>query len=261
MSDRVVSILGCGWLGKALGRALVKSGYLVMGSTTKSEKTAELAAVGISPFVLDVHQLSPGNFGQRFFHSDVLVISLPHGIRRGKADEYIDQINRVIQAAKAGNTKHMLLFSTTSVYPNLNRIVTEQDADPENPIVKGEQIVLESEIPSTVIRFAGLYGPGREPGRFLANKRDLAGSNMSVNLIHLDDCIEILTRIIKNNVWNKVLNACADEHPTKKEFYTKAAIAIGLEPPTFSEEVNEYKIVSNELLKQTLGYKFLHRVI
>jgi nucleoside-diphosphate-sugar epimerase len=261
MSDRVISILGCGWLGKALGRVLVNSGYQVIGSTTKRENIGGLEALGIMPTVFDVSDLFSGNFNHSFFNSDVLVISLPHGIRRGKAEEYINQISGVIQAAKGGKTKHMLLISTTSVYNNLNRIVTEQDADPQNPIVQAEASVMQSGIPSTVLRLAGLYGPGRDAGRFLANMREVAGGNVPVNLIHLDDCIEIITSIIKHQLWNKILNACADEHPTKKEFYTKAAIAAGVEPPTFSEERKDYKIVSNELLKHTLNYKFIHRVI
>lgn len=261
MANQQISILGCGWLGKSLGRVLVDSGYRVMGSTTREEKVSELESAGIIPFVFNVDELSSSSLVPRFFGCDVLVISLPQGARRGKAEEYVDQINAVMQAAKIGKTKNVILISTTSVYPNLNRVVTEEDADPQNPIVKAEAIVLESGIPSTVIRFAGLFGPGRDPGRFLANKRDVSGGNLPVNLIHLSDCIGIIKRIIERNVWNKTLNACADEHPIKKEFYTRAALAIGLEPPTFSDDAKEYKIVSNARVKEVLGYEFVHRLL
>ena len=261
MVNQLVSILGCGWLGKALGRVLVDSCYRVMGSTTRAEKVSELESVGIIPFVFNVCELSSSSSMEEFFGCDVLVISLPQGGRKGKSEEYVGQIDAVMQAAKVGKTKNVILISTTSVYPNLNRVVTEEDADPQNPIVKAEAIVLESGIPVTVIRFAGLFGPGRDAGRFLANKRDVSGGNLPVNLIHLDDCVEIIKRIIENNVWNKVFNACADDHPIRKEFYTRAALAIGVEPPTFADDVKEYKIVSNARLKEVTGYEFVHRVI
>ena len=167
-----------------------------------------------------------------------------------------------MSAAHHGTVRNVILISTTSVYPNLNRIVTEEDADEQNAIVRAEGLVRELGIPCTILRFGGLFGPGRHPGRFLTGKRDVKGGNVPVNMIHLDDCVEIITRVIQQNVWNEVLNACADDHPTRKEFYTNAAADLGVEPPIFlDDEVSEYKIVSNERLKNILNYQFIHRLI
>jgi nucleoside-diphosphate-sugar epimerase len=262
MSNQVVSILGCGWLGKPLGTALARAGYSVMGSTTTQEKVAVLEEAGIMAFVFDVGQLLSGGAALPFFNSDVLVISLPHGARAGKAEEYVSRIHNIIAAAHRGRIKSIILISTTSVYPNFNRVVTEEDADVRNPIVQAEKIVRESGISNTILRFAGLSGPGRHPGRFLAGRRDVSGGNVPVNLIHLDDCIEIIKRVIQNNVWNEVLNACADDHPTRKAFYTHAAMDLGLQPPVFSDDCEaDYKIVSNERLKAVLDYTFSHRFV
>jgi nucleoside-diphosphate-sugar epimerase len=256
MSNLKVSILGCGWLGKPLGTALVNRGCLVLGSTTKSENISILEAAGVVPYVFDVNRLRSGDVPHEFFECDVLVISLPHGARRGKSDEYVSQINDVVNAARHG-TKNIILISTTSVYPNLNRIVTE-----DNAIVRAEELVRKSGISNTILRFAGLFGPGRHPGKFLAGKKDVKGGSVPVNMIHLDDCIEIITKVVQQNVWNEVLNACADDHPTRKMFYTKAAVELGVEPPVFlDEEISECKIVSNERLKTVLDYQFIHQLI
>jgi len=261
MSKQGVSILGCGWLGKPLGVALVNEGYVVMGSTTRHENIGELKSAGIVPFIINVDELFSEDV-RPFFNSDVLVISLPPRSRAGKAKQYIGQIQKVITASREGPVGKILLISTTSVYPNDNRVVTEQDADVQNPLTQAERIVQESGIPNTVLRFAGLFGPGRNPGSFLAKKDVISGGNLPVNLIHLDDCIEIVKRIIHQNVWDQVLNACSDDHPTKKEFYTKAAIVQGLRPPVFSDDqYGGYKIVSNERLKEVLNYKFTHRLV
>ena len=258
--SRHVSILGCGWLGKPLGTALVKDGYVVKGSTTRDENVDALKTLGIVPFVFDVDELFSKDV-LPFFQSDVLVISLPQRARGGKAEQYKGQVQKVTAAARDARVGKILLISTTSVYPNINRVVTEQDADGDNPITQAEVFVQQSGIPSTVIRFAGLFGPGRDPGRFLARKHVVPGGNLPVNLIHMDDCIKILRHVIIHNVWGVVLNACADDHPAKRDFYTKAALAIGLQPPVFSDDENAgYKIVGNDRLKEVLNYKFIHSV-
>jgi nucleoside-diphosphate-sugar epimerase len=261
MSDLKVSILGCGWLGKPLGTVLANNGCLVLGSTTKRENISALEAVGVVPYVLEVNTALSEDVHRSFFSCDVLVISLPHGARRGKSEEYVSQIEYVVDAAHAV-TKNIILISTTSVYPNLNRVVIEEDADNDNAIVRAERLVRQSGISNTILRFAGLFGPGRHPGRFVAGKKDVKGGDVPVNMVHLDDCIAIIERVIQQNVWHEVLNVCADDHPARKMFYTSAAAALGVEPPVFlDEEESEYKIVSNERLKKVLNYQFIHKLV
>ena len=54
----VISILGCGWHGKALAVDLIEKGIFIKGSTTTTEKMALLKADGISPYIIN---LSPAN--------------------------------------------------------------------------------------------------------------------------------------------------------------------------------------------------------
>ena len=66
-------------------------------------------------------------------------------------------------------------------------------------------------------------------------------------------------RLIAKNVWNKTLNACADTHPKKRDFYTKEFKKEGRNNPTFKEFFpNEYKIINSDLLKSILNYNFIH---
>jgi nucleoside-diphosphate-sugar epimerase len=258
MTNRTISILGCGWLGKQLGASLAASGYEVRGSTTTIGYAAALTNAGIIPFVFRTGSISEDV--RPFFQTDVLIISLPQRTRANKGGEYIQQIGDVITAAQRGDVRKIIMFSTTSVYANLNRVVTEEDADPDHPVVQAEHIVQRSGIANTIVRFGGLFGPGREPGRFLAGRQDVSGATSPVNLIHADDCVGIVRRIIELNAWGHVLSACADDHPSKKDFYTRAAVAQGMEPPLFSDAVADHKIVSNAHLKAVLNYKMLHRL-
>ena len=67
----------------------------------------------------------------------------------------------------------------------------------------------------------------------------------------------MVEQIIEQQVWNESFNACADDHPTRREYYTQECHKIGLPTPLFDEESNnEYKIVSNQKLKDRLNYEF-----
>lgn len=253
-----VSILGCGWLGKPFGATLVSEGYIVYGSTTQVGKVSELAAQGIKPFVITLNPQMDGVNLDNFFQCDILVVSIPPRTRTNPPEVYLSQLEHVVERARESRVHHILYISTTAVYPDVNRIVTEDDADPESYLIKAEAII-RSFAGATVIRFGGLVGPARHPGKFLAGKKDLSGKNTPVNIIHQRDCIGIMKRIIELQAWGEVFNACADEHPTRETFYTQASRALNLEPPRFATiDSTPYKIVSSEKVKQRLGYTFVY---
>ncbi|MDX5436699.1 MAG: SDR family NAD(P)-dependent oxidoreductase, partial [Pontibacter sp.] len=80
-----------------------------------------------------------------------------------------------------------------------------------------------------------------------------------VNLIHLDDCLAILERIIEQEKWGKVYHAAADGHPSRKDFYTAAAQALHLSPPEFDDmEETKFKLIKSQKLKDELSYTFIH---
>ncbi|WP_258929293.1 hypothetical protein [Flavobacterium davisii] len=78
-----------------------------------------------------------------------------------------------------------------------------------------------------------------------------------INVIHQDDCINIIQTIIAKEIWGEIFNASTDIHPKRKEYYELAAEKIGLEKPTFVISPNEsYKIINSDKLKTKLNYSF-----
>ncbi|MBF4318664.1 SDR family NAD(P)-dependent oxidoreductase, partial [Vibrio anguillarum] len=71
-----VSILGCGWYGLALAKALVADGITVKGSTTSGEKLPLLEAENIRPFLVDLSAEQP-SLNPDFFNCDLLIIAIP----------------------------------------------------------------------------------------------------------------------------------------------------------------------------------------
>lgn len=256
-----ISILGCGWYGKALTLALIGGGHEVKASTTSPEKLATLAESGITPYLVNF-KADGETYDPEFFACDILVISIPPRTRHGEGDEYLPKIQRIIDAAKRHNIRKIIYISSTAVYGEGCREVTEADApEPDSRsgtlLLQAERLFNEqSALKTTIIRFGGLVGPGRHPGRFFAGKMDVPNGKAPVNLIHLDDCIGISKAIISQNKFGLTINGVAPHHPEKMNFYRNAAAQAGLEVPQFIDELNEWKIIDSVILPQELNYQF-----
>lgn len=268
MSEKAdVSILGCGWLGLPLAEILVNSGLRVKGSTTSPAKLELLRSKGITPYLLNLEEDVIDNVALvDLLNADVLVLNIPPRLRSDAGSSYLAQMHLLLKALLDAPVKKVLFASSTSVYNDLNRIITEADSeltrqqDPGYTLLQAEKLFQErEEWLTTIVRFAGLVGEDRRPGRFMAGKKDVLHGDAPVNLIHRDDCIGILKRIIEQEKWGEVYNACADEHPMRKDFYPAATLALGLEPPSFQEmEETHFKLISSQKLKEDLPYVFRH---
>ena len=255
-----VSVLGCGWLGLPLARNLVRRGHNVKGSVTRTGKLVELAAAGIQGRRLELSPIPSGDT-EGFFNTDVLVVTLPPKRREpGVETRYPAQIAAALQATPPGT--QIVFTGSTSVYPELNRTVTEADAgEAEAPISASGRAILAAEAllrerGAVILRLAGLYGYDRQPGHNLSG-RDVSGGDAHVNLVHRDDVVRVLVETIEESVQNATLNVCADQHPTRREVYTRQAERLGLAPPHFVEpHIKDHKLVSSEALKTALGFTF-----
>lgn len=261
-----ISILGCGWLGLPLAEHFRDNGHTVKGTTTSKEKLELLSGKKITPFLLKLNPHLECENCDDFWDSDLLVLNIPPGRNRDNVEEFhTKQIKSVIEKISASSIKLVIFVSSTSVYPEKPGIVAEVDTDPNNAIrssgnalLRAEKMLLShSKFKTTVVRFGGLYGYDRHPANFLAGRKNLDRGNAPVNLIHRDDCIGIIQKIIDKNITNDIFNAVSDGHPPRNMYYPAAAEKLNLDPPTFKEDENEnYKVVSNRKVKQVLRYKF-----
>jgi nucleoside-diphosphate-sugar epimerase len=263
-----ISVLGCGWLGLPLAESLRDDGHSIKGSTTTQEKIQLLNGKNITPFLLSLNPELECEDCNDFWNSDVLVLNIPPG--RG-LDNVIPfhqkQIKAVVEQVQKGTIDFVVFVSSTSVYPEKPGIVSEEDTqngnavrDSGNALLKAEKILRkQTDFKTTIVRFGGLYGQDRHPAKYLAGRKNLDKGNAPVNLIHQDDCIGIIKKIITDNVTGDVFNGVSDGHPPRNMFYPAIANTLGLEPPTFKKDENKkYKIVSNRKVKQVLQYKFKH---
>ena len=257
-----VAVVGCGWLGQPLAVLLLKNNYKVFGTTTSIEKIPDLKKLGIFSFLFDFNT-SFLNQELTFLNQiDVLILNIPPS--KIKGDFNYSEV--LLEFVKLLPIKTKVIFtSTTSVYPDTNEIADELYQFTENDLKK-ETVQAEIKLSQflkerlTIIRFAGLIGENRHPIKFLAGKKDIPNGNAPINLIHLEDSIGIIIRILQVNLWGHIINACYPKHPRKSDYYKDKAIEFCLETPLFIEQGENSKLVSSIKSETILNYKYIFSI-
>ena len=219
---KTISILGSGWLGLPLARHFITAGFSVKASTTSERRIADLESIGADPFVVNIDSLTDNI--QDFLRANILVVNIP--------SKNIAGFHHLADEIETSAIENVLFISSTSVYQNVKRTITESDSDSrffsQSPLLDIEQLLLRCRgIGITIVRFGGLIGYDRHPGRFFGRGGIVQNPDSPVNLIHRDDCIGIISQIVEQNLWGEVFNCSADTHPTKREFYTRAVESLG----------------------------------
>lgn len=244
-----VSVLGCGWLGKSLAISFLDEGFSVKGSTTREEKLELLEDNGIEPYIVDITSFEEFD---SFLYSDILIIAI--------TSKDIDGFENLISQIENSQIQKVIFISSTSVYGRINKVMTEEDKTLKTPLTEIENLFRENTFfETTIIRFAGLFGNERQPANWFKNGRKIPQPKGFVNMIHKEDCIEIIHAVIDQNCWNETFNACSNHHPTRREFYTIAKLSNDFEVPEFeNNEVYKWKIISSKKVQDVLGYTFIH---
>ncbi|WP_350433018.1 SDR family oxidoreductase [Shewanella sp. H8] len=253
-----ITLIGCGWFGFPLAKQLVNQGFQVKASKRHPDDFAPLQQAGIEAYQLDLANVTIQAKKSSLFDADAIVINIPPGLRRGEND-YISHLTQLKSLIGDRQYQKVIFISTTGVYPSLDQTVTEQDAaafnDTSATLLQAEAIfsVMEN---SCIVRFSGLVGPKRHPGRFFAGKTDISGANVAVNLVHLDDCVAAVSLILSRTDTLPIYNLAANEHPTRDVFYTAATQHLELMAPQFNQVQQPSKIIDGQLISQQLGFQY-----
>ncbi len=264
-----ISILGCGWLGFPLAKALLQKGFSVKGSTTSMDKIAALRTAGIDPFIVQLEEQKISESITDFLaNSEILLVNIPPKLRGNATENFVAKIEHLLPFIEKSTVTKVIFVSSTSVYGEDNLHVTE--ATPLNPDSEGgrqlavvENLLQKStHFKTTILRFGGLIGEDRNPVRFLSGRENIENPEAPINLIHQDDCIGIIEKIIALDSWNEVYNAVAPFHPSKQEYYTQKAQDLNLALPKFalSNTIIGKTILHDKLIK-SLQYTFIKPIL
>ncbi len=265
-----ISILGCGWLGFPLAERLLEAGHLVKGSTTSRDKIQSLHLRGIIPFHIKILEEGvQGDLSSFLSDADLLIINIPPGLRGDPEANFIGKMGRLMDHLGNSPVKNLLFVSATSVYEDKDNFPVYTEDDPANgtavnssQLISAENLFRSSEsFTTTIIRFGGLFGPGRHPVQYLAGKKDISNPKAPVNLIHLEDCIGIISSIISKEAWGEINNAVYPEHPSREIYYSKIAEERNLAKPGFAEnQISKGKIIESVNVGEKLDYTFAESI-
>lgn len=264
-----IAVIGAGWLGQPLVKALLKEGHSAYATRTSSQRLEALKQQAIPCFALNIPSCSNSiqdviqSFEQRKIKT--VVGAFPPGFRKGKGEEYAKRWQALTKASIEAGVAKLIMVSSTTVYPDRNATFTENQASYQKAVnsdefsenartmLLAEQQLIDSGLGYVVMRYSGLFGPERHPARFV-DKLSSVSRVAPVNMVHQLDAVNAAVFAI-TSLNNQVVNITSPKTVCKAEFYQQA---IGhykktLTMPEFDNKPGK-RISADKLCK--LGFEF-----
>ncbi|MGZ8929337.1 MAG: SDR family oxidoreductase [Methylobacter sp.] len=259
-----ILIVGCGAIGSELAEVLSAQGHEVTGLKRKPPLSASGPICYVAADISSSSDLAglDSDFTQAFF------IVSPDGrdeqSYRAVYETGLD--NLLVRFAQTP----WLMVSSTSVYGQSQGEWVDEDsaAEPANItsrlIRQAEQKLLALNPANIVVRFSGIYGPGRESLLRQATQAPAIQQTPPyfTNRIHQRDCVGVLAFLLEQRLVGKALAQCylaSDDDPAPMwEVMTWLADRLHCPPPSVKKvdaDVGMNKRCSNTKLK-ALGYRF-----
>ena len=267
-------IVGCGYVGLELGRQLRDRGHDVVGVRRSEAGLDAVADAGLEPLRADVTE--PETLS-RLPAADWVVFAASSGGRGADAARrvFVEGLTNTVEAFAAHDSppSRLVYTSSTGVYGDHGGDWVDEDT-PLDPTTEKTRVLAEAEsvaasapMPSTVARFAGLYGPDRYR---LSRYIEGPVTEGYLNMVHRDDAAGAVRFALERDV-DGVLLVVDDEPVPKWAFADWLADECGLDAPpkrtkderlaasNLSEAARRRiltsKRCSNERLRD-LGYEF-----
>ncbi len=237
-----IAVLGCGYVGAEFARQAEAAGHEVLGVVRSEASRDKLRAEGLAAEAFDLYagdwSLLPGPFA-----AVVYAASTGGGGPEAYALAYDVGVKRALAWARDVGAKAFVFTSSTGVYrQDDGRLVDEESvvggAPTADAILGGERAVLSSGFAKArVLRFGGLYGPGRHHMVDQLRRGDsVIGGRVDhyINYLHRDDAASsVLAALVGGPAGARVYNV-GDGCPVTKEALARwIAARLGRPAPVF----------------------------
>ncbi|KAB7884874.1 GDP-L-fucose synthase [Poseidonibacter ostreae] len=246
---KTFSILGTGWLGYALALEL-KEKYKVKVSIKDEKKKNKFIEEGLVPFLLNEESLDSLD---DLLETDYLFINFPPS----KFKNYTAFLNKIYSHKKIKNIEKIIFISSTSIYPDLDLVFTEEfssfNSNSKSPKVYDAEVLVKDKT-DLILRASGLMGYNRIAGKRSSSKV-VKDKDIKINYVHRDDVISATIFLIANNI-NGIFNLSVEKHPTKEEIYLFNSKKYGFEKSIFKDEKGlKNRIIDGSKIER-LGFKY-----
>jgi nucleoside-diphosphate-sugar epimerase len=253
-------IVGCGYLGRRVAAKWREAGRRVAALTRRN--TAVLSALGIDPVVGDV--LDPASLRDLPPADTVLfAVGLDRAANKTQHEIYVHGLGHVLDTLPP--PRRFVYVSSTGVYGQTDGGWVDE-ASPTEPVEPSGRVILEAErllrarMPDAIVlRFAGIYGPGRllRQQALLAGEPLVGDSRKWLNLIHVEDGADAVVAAAERGAPGETYNVTDDEPVPRRDFYTLLAELLRAPVARFDdrpEPGTANRRVSNRKALQPLGW-------
>lgn len=231
-------IIGCGYLGYRVAQQWQHQGDQVTVLTRSTKRAEQLSRVGLHPLVGDLthpESLPP------FPSCDTVLHAVGYDRSSGKSiqEVYVDGLSSLLDRLPASTGK-VIYVSSTGVYAQDDGGWVDEDS-PCHPRRPGGIACLAAETllaqhprgtDRSILRLAGIYGPGRVPRQAAIQAGDLlpAPPDGYLNLIHVEDAVQVILAIASGKDVPSLL-LVSDGTPVLRRHYLEFISRL-LEAPT-----------------------------
>jgi nucleoside-diphosphate-sugar epimerase len=269
--NKSVVIFGCGYIGLELARQCIGSGWSVTAFTRNSQTARQAEEMGARSITGTLQSDEWWSLLDGSYDHVVNCVGAASPTLEGYQQSYLDGMHSITGwlNQNGGMPENLIFTSSSSVYPQADGALVDEESDTSGASPRG-QILLEAEKvclsvakkqakQSSVIRFSGLYGPGRH---LLVDKirreEPMSGSpDRFLNLIHRQDAVSALLAIMQTNIGTGIFNACDGQHATRGEIARWVAQKVGVGIPRFidaDEDRGSHRRVDNTKLRRETGW-------
>lgn len=274
-----VLIIGCGDIGRRVAALALKQGARVTALTRSPEHAEVLRGLGIHPVVGDLDGGLPvPSLPTR--GATVFYLAPPPG--GGESDPRVRVFGASVDPGE--EPARLIYLSTTGVYGDCGGVLIDEES-PINPETARGRRRLDAErllaawgegrnIGVTILRVAGIYGPGRLPLDKLRSGQPVLRQSEAPcsNRIHADDLARVCLAAAERGRAGAVYNVCDGEEGTMTDYFNAVAAAYGLPaPPQVSREEarevmnpllfsynSESRRIDNRRMREELGVELLY---
>lgn len=275
--NKSVLIVGHGYFGGHLSERLLTDTFRIFATTRNRDRFSELKSKDISPVLFDVVDEKSDPI-RHAFEAVVYCVGFDRTQGASRKQVYEDGLQNFLSKLEVP-PKQFVYICSTGVYGQSNgewvdeESRTEPTRDGGKHCLAAERILQQKkeegwQAELTILRFAGIYGPGRIPNRSRLEQGDLQmNGDGFLNLIHVRDAAEICCWAISHppeNLLCRVYNVSDGNPSTRQEFYGCLSDLLGIESPRLGKGSSSEgsrqdgsKRVSNKKLVADSGYRFL----
>ena len=265
-------ILGCGYIGTRLVRALLADGEPVLACGRNKEHIAELERAGADAYFFDAARSRAFTYAMSSLRSPIAVYLLPPlpGFPGGEI------VSRATAAALASGANRFIYLSSTAVYGEGRdgETVDEESqialSDPDaRPYLSSEGAIENARangLDAVILRLSPVYGPNRGVReRLLGGTYRILDQGQHVySRIHVDDVVGIIRAVVARAPVNATYCLADDRPCPQKEYAEWLSEHLETKPPTSVPSLApgmprrrvRNRAVSNARLKRELEYAF-----